>query len=141
MVSLARVAPAILRIWVGLPAIRHRRDRNGAEVDLHVEDDSGRIALVEVKAASTIATGDVKHLQALRDKLGDRTARRYRALPRRPGSARRPHVGAPGSGALGRLIKTRTSAITRQIDESFEDELVLQERCLTLVTCRCGNEW
>lgn len=56
------------------PAIRHWRDRNGAEVDLIVEDDSGTIAGVEVKAASTVATGDVKHLQALRDKLGNRFA-------------------------------------------------------------------
>jgi len=53
------------------PTIRHWRDRNGAEVDLIVEDDNGSIAGVEVKAASTVSTGDVKHLQGLRDKLGD----------------------------------------------------------------------
>ena len=54
------------------PTIRHWRDRNGAEVDLIVEDDSGTIAGVEVKAASTVSPADVKHLQGLRDKLGDR---------------------------------------------------------------------
>ena len=64
------------------PAIRHWRDRNGAEVDLIVEDDSGTIAGVEVKAASTVATGDVKHLQALRDKLA--TSERMPSMIRRP---------------------------------------------------------
>lgn len=54
------------------PTIRHWRDRNGAEVDLIVEDDNGSIAGVEVKASSTVSPGDVKHLQGLRNKLGDR---------------------------------------------------------------------
>lgn len=54
------------------PTIRHWRDRNGAEVDLIVEDDSGGIAGVEVKAASTVSPSDVKHLLGLRDKLGNR---------------------------------------------------------------------
>jgi predicted AAA+ superfamily ATPase len=54
------------------PTIRHWRDRNGAEVDLIVEDDSGSIAGIEVKAASTVSPSDVKHLHGLRDKLGDR---------------------------------------------------------------------
>ena len=54
------------------PTLRHWRDRNGAEIDLIVEDDSGSIAGIEVKAASTVSVGDVKHLQGLREKLGDR---------------------------------------------------------------------
>lgn len=54
------------------PTIRHWRDRNGAEVDLIVEDDSGSIAGVEVKASSTVSPGDVRHLQGLSNKLGDR---------------------------------------------------------------------
>ncbi|MFN0026065.1 MAG: ATP-binding protein [Acidimicrobiales bacterium] len=54
------------------PTIRHWRDRNGAEVDLIVEDDSGSIAGIEVKAASTVSAGDVRHLYALRGKLGER---------------------------------------------------------------------
>jgi uncharacterized protein len=56
------------------PTIRHWRDRNGAEVDLIIEDDSGTVAGVEVKAASTVSPRDVKHMQDLRDKLGDRFA-------------------------------------------------------------------
>jgi predicted AAA+ superfamily ATPase len=54
------------------PTIRHWRDRNGAEVDLIIEDDSGSIAGIEVKSASRVSTGDVKHLQVLRENLGVR---------------------------------------------------------------------
>ncbi len=56
------------------PTIRHWRDRNGAAVDLIVEDDSGTIAGVEVKASSTVTPLDARHLHGLRDKLGDRFA-------------------------------------------------------------------
>lgn len=56
------------------PAIRHWRDRNGAEVDLIVEDDGGTIAGVEVKASSTVSGSDVKHLRLLHERLGDRFA-------------------------------------------------------------------
>ena len=52
------------------PTIRHWRDRNGAEVDLIIENESGGIAGVEVKASSTVSTADVKHLQGLRSNLG-----------------------------------------------------------------------
>ena len=54
------------------PTIRHWRDRNGAEVDLIVEDDNGTIAGIEVKASSTVTPADVKHLRTLQDKLGER---------------------------------------------------------------------
>lgn len=54
------------------PTIRHWRDRNGAEVDLIVEDDSGRVAGVEVKASSSVSTADARHLALLRDRLGER---------------------------------------------------------------------
>ncbi len=54
------------------PAIRHWRDRNGAEVDLVVEDADGTIAGVEVKASTSVSSSDVKHLRVLKDKLGDR---------------------------------------------------------------------
>lgn len=54
------------------PTIRHWRDRNGAEVDLIVEDDSGSIAGIEVKASSTVSASDVTHLRNLRDGLQDR---------------------------------------------------------------------
>lgn len=56
------------------PTIRHWRDRNGAEVDLVVEDDDGTIAGVEVKASATVSSSDVKHLRLLHEKLGDRFA-------------------------------------------------------------------
>jgi hypothetical protein len=52
------------------PTIRHWRDRNGAEIDLIVEDDSGLVAGVEVKASSTVTSADVKHLRYLQDTLG-----------------------------------------------------------------------
>ena len=54
------------------PSIRHWRDRNGAEVDLVVEDDDGSVAGIEIKASSTVAASDVKHLRNLHDKLGDK---------------------------------------------------------------------
>lgn len=54
------------------PTIRHWRDRNGAEVDLIVEDGSGSIAGIEVKASSTVSASDVKHLRYLHDSLADR---------------------------------------------------------------------
>lgn len=54
------------------PTIRHWRDRNGAEVDLIMEDDSGCIAGVEVKASSTVSSSDVKHLRRLQERLADR---------------------------------------------------------------------
>ena len=56
------------------PTIRHWRDRNGAEVDLVVEDDDGTVAGIEVKASATVSSSDVKHLQLLQDKLGNRFA-------------------------------------------------------------------
>lgn len=54
------------------PIIRHWRDRNGAEVDLVLEDASGAIAAIEVKASSTVSTSDTKHLRNLQNLLGDR---------------------------------------------------------------------
>jgi uncharacterized protein len=56
------------------PTIRHWRDRNGAEVDLVVEDDDGTIAGIEVKAAATVTSSNVKNLRLLQHKLGDRFA-------------------------------------------------------------------
>lgn len=54
------------------PTIRHWRDRNGAEVDLIIEDDSGSIGAIEVKASSSISASDARNLHVLRDKLGER---------------------------------------------------------------------
>lgn len=51
----------------------HFRDRNGAEVDLIVEDRrSGEVAGVEVKLSSTPTARHAQHLVTLRDRLGAR---------------------------------------------------------------------
>ncbi|MDQ1294234.1 MAG: uncharacterized protein QG608_2117 [Actinomycetota bacterium] len=50
----------------------HHRDRQGSEVDFLLETDDGRVAGIEVKAASTVTARDTKWLAQLRDRLGDR---------------------------------------------------------------------
>lgn len=51
----------------------HLRTSGGErEVDLIVEDDQRRIVGIEVKLADTVNDGDVRHLQWLKDQLGDR---------------------------------------------------------------------
>ncbi len=52
--------------------VRHWRDRNGAEVDLVLEWPNGEIVAIEVKSASVVRAPDVRHLERLRDGLGDR---------------------------------------------------------------------
>jgi len=54
------------------PRLFHYRDRHGAEVDLILETDDGRVAGIEVKATSTVNARDMKWLGQLRDKLGAR---------------------------------------------------------------------
>lgn len=54
------------------PTVRHWRDRNGAEIDILLEADDGRIVAVEVKASSSVSAADARHLFARRDALGDR---------------------------------------------------------------------
>lgn len=59
--------------WADTPVvIRHWRDRGGAEVDLIVEAVDGRIVAIEVKASQSVTPADLRHLQRLRDALGDR---------------------------------------------------------------------
>jgi uncharacterized protein len=49
------------------------RDRDGAEIDLIIEDrHSGDLAGLEIKLTSTPTTRHARHLLMLRDKLGDR---------------------------------------------------------------------
>jgi predicted AAA+ superfamily ATPase len=49
------------------------RDRNGAEVDLIVEDRrTGELAGIEIKLTSTLTARHARHLAMLRDKLGHR---------------------------------------------------------------------
>lgn len=53
--------------------LSHFRDRNGAEVDLVVEDRrTGRLAGIEVKLSSTPTAHDARHLALLRDALPGR---------------------------------------------------------------------
>lgn len=53
--------------------LSHFRDRNGAEVDVIVEDlATGTLAGIEVKASATPTRGDARHLARLRDTLGPR---------------------------------------------------------------------
>lgn len=50
----------------------HFRDRDGLEVDLILETPDGRVAAVEVKAARSVGSRDLRGLRQLRDRLGDR---------------------------------------------------------------------
>lgn len=53
--------------------VAHFRDRDGAEVDLIVEDRrSGEVAGIEIKLTSTPTVRHARHSGTLRDKLGDR---------------------------------------------------------------------
>lgn len=54
------------------PAVHHFRSHDGAEVDLVLETDDGRVAALEVKAASAVQGRDARWLNQLRDKLGSR---------------------------------------------------------------------
>ncbi len=50
----------------------HYRDRDQNEVDAILEDSSGQIIAIEVKAAETVRLDDFRALRILRDRLGDR---------------------------------------------------------------------
>lgn len=50
----------------------HYRDKDGAEVDLVIEDRAGRIVGVEVKASATVDGKDFTGLRRLADAVGDR---------------------------------------------------------------------
>ncbi len=57
------------------PTLHHLRDQNGArEVDLVVELAGGRVIGLEVKATSSPTRADARHLDWLREQLGDRFA-------------------------------------------------------------------
>jgi predicted AAA+ superfamily ATPase len=57
------------------PSLFHYRTQNGQEVDLLLEDPSGRVAGVEVKMGSTVQEKDVRALRDLADALGPRFVR------------------------------------------------------------------
>lgn len=52
-------------------APHHFRDRDGPEVDLVLETPDGRVAAIEVKAARSVGSRDLRALRLLRDRLGD----------------------------------------------------------------------
>ncbi|MYD04242.1 MAG: ATP-binding protein [Acidimicrobiia bacterium] len=58
------------------PGVRffHYRDKDGAEVDVVLEQGGGRIAGIEVKAGATVRSGDFRGLRKLAKTVGDRFA-------------------------------------------------------------------
>jgi predicted AAA+ superfamily ATPase len=57
--------------WSETPArLYHLRDSDGAEVDLVLEADDGRVVGIEVKATSTPRSDDFRWLARMRDRLG-----------------------------------------------------------------------
>lgn len=58
--------------WTEHPvSLYHYRSQSGEEVDVVLEDRTGRVAAVEVKLAAGVASHDIKGLASLRDALGD----------------------------------------------------------------------
>lgn len=57
------------------PQMFHFRAQTGQEVDMVLEDSSGRLTGIEVKASATISGRDFKGLRALQDLLGKRFLR------------------------------------------------------------------
>ena len=57
------------------PQLFHFRTQGGREVDVVLEDRSGRIVGVEVKASATLGPDDVKGLKALAELAGKRFQR------------------------------------------------------------------
>ncbi len=53
-------------------ALSHFRDRDGAEVDFVLEHPDGRVVGIEVKAARSVSTRDVRGLRFLAERLGER---------------------------------------------------------------------
>lgn len=61
------------RTWAKVPFdLHHFRDRELFEVDLVLEADDGRVAAVEVKAAQSVGEKDLRGLDGLASRLGDR---------------------------------------------------------------------
>ncbi len=63
--------------WSQVPArLYHLRETQGAEVDLIIESDDGRLAGIEVKATSTPRSEDFRWLVELRDRV-DRVGQEF----------------------------------------------------------------
>lgn len=64
---------AELALATSRPRWYHLRDKNGRhEIDLVIEFGGGRVAGIEVKAAAAPSRSDARHLEWLRDELGER---------------------------------------------------------------------
>jgi len=62
--------------WSSVPAtLHHYRDHDGAEVDLLLEADDGRIVGIEVKSGHRLGLDATRHLAGLRLAVGDRFTR------------------------------------------------------------------
>ena len=53
----------------------HFRDKNGAETDIVIEQTSGAVAGVEIKAAATVSPIDLQGLRKLQQAVGNRFVR------------------------------------------------------------------
>lgn len=53
------------------PRVYHYRDHRGGEVDLVLEDRTGRIVAIEIKAKVSLSSADTKSLVKLRNALGE----------------------------------------------------------------------
>ncbi len=56
-------------------SLYHFRERTGKEVDVVLENAAGQVIGVEVKASSSVAKNDLKHLKFMRENLRDRFLR------------------------------------------------------------------
>ncbi|MFT4034917.1 MAG: ATP-binding protein [Patulibacter sp.] len=54
------------------PAMWHWRSAHGTEVDVVLEDRHGRVVAIEIKSGATIGRGDLRGINHLRDRLGER---------------------------------------------------------------------
>ena len=69
---LAQIRPEA-QLGPGGPRLHHLRDRDGRrEVDLVAELPGGDLVAIEVKATATPSSSDARHLEWLRDELGER---------------------------------------------------------------------
>lgn len=54
------------------PSMRHWRGAHGEEVDILLEDRSGRVVAVEVKSGATLSRADLRGIRKLRELAGER---------------------------------------------------------------------
>lgn len=55
----------------GSPTVSHYRDRDSSEIDLILETRAGKIAAIEVKAAQSVSTSDLRGIRKIRAHAGD----------------------------------------------------------------------